>query len=82
MAEGGHRGNSLPSTDTSGSTNNSAFCLESSYMLSSQFHPSFLLPFTLRFHREQEIFLRIFLFSLNQLNPPVDVPYRDLHMLT
>lgn len=80
MAEGELRSNSPPTADTSGSANNSAFSLESSYTLSSQLHPSFLLLFILRFLREQEIFLRIFLFSFNQLNSLVDVPYRDLNI--
>lgn len=51
-------------------------------MLSSQLQSSFLfLPFTLRFLREQNMFLRIFLFSFSQLNSLVDVPYTDLYTL-
>lgn len=47
---------SPPTADTSGSANNSTFSLESIYTLSSQLYPSFLLPFILRFLREQEYF--------------------------
>lgn len=78
-AAAGHRGSSPPAAGTAASSDKPVFTLAGSYILHSPLYsPLLLLLFIPRLLREQEIFLRIFLFSFSQLNSQVDVSYADL----